>query len=266
MSLRQCVRVVLFTAEEPLYLPRYLAPVVEAHAESIAAVVVAPPPRPPTEQLRRQVRMFGPVDFARMAARFAGGKALDAIDAAGGAGRRLSGRYHSVARLAAAHGVPVRTATDVDAPAFVRRVRALNPDLYLSVVAGQRLGAELLSIPDDAVNLHGSLLPKYRGRAVAFWPLYYGDGETGVTAHLMTTEWDAGPIIEQRSFLIREDDTVHDIYLRLADAGSRLARDLLAAYPTEFETRPNDTTAEDYHTLPTPEERREFRRRGNAFL
>ena len=82
----------------------------------------------------------------------------------------------------------------------------------------------------------------------------------------MTTEWDAGPIIEQRSFPIREDDTVHNIYLRLADAGSRLACDLLAAYPTAFETRPNDTTAEDYHTLPTPEERREFRRRGNAFL
>ena len=166
------------------------------------------------------------------------------------------------------HGILVQMPVPdhVDDPVFVDRVRALDPDLYLSVVAGQRLGAELLSIPDDAVNLHGSLLPKYRGRAVGFWPLYYDDDRTGVTAHVMTGEWDAGPIIERRSFRLSADDTVHDVYRRLSDVGADLACDLLARYPTDFETRPNETTPDDYHTLPTPAERRRFRRRGNAFL
>jgi hypothetical protein len=260
------VRAILFTGEEPLYLPRYLSPLLERHAGAFEAVVVAPPARPVSEQLRRQYRMFGPVDFCRMGALFARGKLLDALDAAGGLGRRLAGHYHTVARLARSHGLPVWHVDDVNAPEFVDQVRALDPDIYLSVVAGQKLGAELLSISEDAVNLHGSLLPKYRGRAVAFWPLYYGDDKTGVTAHLMTTAWDAGPIVEQRSFSIRDDDTMHDLYLRLAETGAALACDLLDRYPTDFETRPNETTAADYHSLPTPAERARFRERGNAFL
>jgi hypothetical protein len=260
------VRVVLFTGEEPLYLPRYLAPVFERHADALEAVVIAPPPRPRSVQLRRLYDMYGPVDFARMAALVARGRALDALDAVGGLGRRLAGRYHSVARLAAAHDVPVEHASDVDDPRFVDRVRELDPELIVSVVAGQKLGADLLAVPDDAVNLHGSLLPKYRGRAVAFWPLYYGDDRTGVTAHLMTAEWDAGPIVEQRSFPIAPDDTVHDVYLTLADVGGDLACDLLDRYPTDFESRPNESTPSDYHTLPTPAERRTFEQRGNTFL
>ena len=59
--------VVLFTGEEPLYLPRYLAPVLERHADALAAVVVAPPPRSRSAQLRWLYRMYGPADFARMA-------------------------------------------------------------------------------------------------------------------------------------------------------------------------------------------------------
>jgi hypothetical protein len=199
------VRAVLFAGDEPLYIPQYLEPILESHADAFEAVVVAPPDRPLAEQVRRQFRMFGPRNFARVGAMYLRGRVLNMLDAVGWLGRRLTGRYHSVERLAAAHGLPVWRTRDVNDPGFVDRVRSLDPDLLLSVVAGQKLGPGLLSIPEDAINLHGSLLPKYRGRAVAFWPLYYGDDETGVTAHLMTAEWDAGPIVAQRSFPIRDD-------------------------------------------------------------
>lgn len=260
------MRAVLFTGEEPLYLPRYLDPILERHADAFEAVVVAPPNRPRSEQVRRQYRMFGPVDFLRMGGRFVRGKALDRLDAVAGLGERFTGRFHSVTRLAESHDLPVWQASDVNEPDFVERIQSLDPDLYLSVVAGQKLGSELLAIPDDAVNLHGSLLPKYRGRAVAFWPLYHGDDETGVTAHLMTTEWDAGPIVEQRSFRIPDGSTMHDIYRRLADVGAELACDVLDRYPTELETRPNEHTATEYRSLPTAAERLTFKRRGNEFL
>jgi hypothetical protein len=259
------VRAVLFAGDEPLYIPQYLEPILESHADAFEAVVVAPPDRPLAEQVRRQFRMFGPRNFARVGAMYLRGRVLNMLDAVGWLGRRLTGRYHSVERLAAAHGLPVWRTRDVNDPGFVDRVRSLDPDLLLSVVAGQKLGPGLLSIPEDAINLHGSLLPKYRGRAVAFWPLYYGDDETGVTAHLMTAEWDAGPIVAQRSFPIRDDGAMHDLYLRLADTGADLACDLLERYPTEFETRPNETTPGDYHSLPTHAERETFRSRGNAF-
>ncbi|PSP83005.1 hypothetical protein BRC83_08190 [Halobacteriales archaeon QS_1_68_17] len=83
-----------------------------------------------------------------------------------------------------------------------------DPDVVLSVVAGQRLPPEILDCADAAVNLHGSLLPDHRGRATAFWPLYYGDDRTGVTAHHMTDRFDAGPIIARRAFPIKSTDTV----------------------------------------------------------
>ncbi|WP_415380853.1 methionyl-tRNA formyltransferase [Halosimplex sp. TS25] len=258
------MRVVLFTSEEPLYLPRYLRPVLRSHAESIAAVVLAPPRQPRHEQVLNYLRTFGPGAFPRVGLRFARGKLLDTLSPA--LQRTATGRYHGVASLACDHGVPVRRAPDTADTAFLEWFREVDPDVALSVICGQRLPAAVLDVPDEAVNVHGSLLPKYRGRATAFWPLYYGDEESGVTAHLMTESFDAGPIVEQRPFPIEPDDSMHDLSLKIAATGGPLAVALLDRYPKGFETRPNLTEPDDYHTLPTPPERREFRRRGNEFL
>lgn len=258
------MNVVLCTSEEPLYLPRYLRPVLEAHAESIEAVVLAPPTKTRRRQLTDQLRMFGPRAFLRMGARFAAGRLLASLPPA--VQLRATGRYHGVAAVAADYGVPVRRVPDASDSSFVDWLRASDPDVLLSIVCGQRLPASVRSIPEHAINLHGSLLPKYRGRATAFWPLYYGDEESGVTAHLMTERFDAGPIVEQCAFPIGPGDTMHDVYLEIAATGAELATDLLDRYPDGLDARPNPTGPEDYHTLPTPEQRRAFLRRGNEFL
>jgi hypothetical protein len=256
------VGTLLVTSEEPLYLPRYLEPVLREHATSIEAVVVAPPRRSALEQVREQYRTFGRRAFVRLGARAVASALADRLTG----GRPVGGRYHSVRSLARANGLPVWHAPDVTDRAFLDRVRDLDPALLVSVIAGQKLGPDLLTVPDAAVNLHGSLLPDYRGRATAFWPLYYGDDVTGVTAHLMTDEWDAGPIVERRRVPIDDDETVHSLYLKLADCGGDLACDLLDRDPCAFETEPNDTTADDYHSLPTAAQRRAFRRRGGRFV
>lgn len=254
------MRVLLFTSEEPLYLPEYVAPVLSAHADAVSAVVVAPPRTPLCRQLRRQYRMFGPANFARMGARFARGKLLDALPVE-------TERFHSVRAAARAHDVPVWRTSDVRDPEFVSRVGAVDPDVVLSIVCGQRLPPGIVDPPAEAINLHGSLLPKYRGRAVAFWPLYHGDDETGVTAHRMTQEFDAGPILRRRRVPIAPDDSMHDLYRKLASAGAELAVDLLAELPdAEFDPEPNEATDDNYYTLPSPAERREFLRRGNEFV
>lgn len=263
--------VALFTAEEPLYLPRYLEPVFDAHNDVIGEVVTAAPAAGMTVELRRQLRMFGPRNFLRVGTRFARGRALAALPP--GRIRRLTGQYHSVPALAASHDIPSRRVDDVSAPSFVDHLTERGPDVILSIVCGQKLPPAVLDIPAVAFNLHGSLLPKYRGRATAFWPLYHGDEEAGVTAHLMTDTFDAGRIIEQRAFPIQDDDTMHDLYLELADTGAQLAIELLDRLRRKgiplsdpFETRPNPTTPADYHSLPTPAERRAFLRRGNRFI
>jgi len=260
------VRVLAFTAEEPIYLPRYVEPILAAHGDVVEAVVTAGPDRPVREQARRQYDMYGPPAGARMAARYARGRLLGALPES--LQRTLTGRYHSVAAAARAHGVRPLPVEDLTAPAFLERVRNLDPDVLLSVACGQRVPEPVLEVPGRAVNVHGSLLPKYRGRATAFWPLYHGEDRSGVTAHLMTTELDAGPIVERRSFPLRDGDTVDDVMERIVETGADLAVDLLGKLRAGggLETEPNPTGPDDYYTLPTAAERREFRRRGNRFL
>lgn len=256
--------VALFTAEEPLYLPSYLEPVFDAQHDAISTVVITPPASGVVTEVRRQWRALGPTAFLRLGTRVARGRLFDALP--GALGRRFTGRYHGVETLATSYNLPVQRVSDVSDPSFVDAFERLDPDVVLSIVCGQKLPSVVLDVPGVAVNLHGSLLPKYRGRAVAFWPLYHGDDRTGVTAHLMTDEFDAGPIVAQRSFEIDDSDSMHDVSLNLADTGAALAADLLDRLPDDLETRPNPTSPGDYHTLPTAAERREFLERGNRFI
>lgn len=257
--------VLLFTSEEPLYLPRYLEPIFESDHDVISAVCLAQPTATRRSQLSAQFRMFGPGDFVRIGSRFAWGKFLAQLPP--GLQKQLTGRYHSVESLASAFDTPIRRVRDVNDADFVEEVRERDPDLLLSIVCGQRLNADLLSIPEWAINVHGSLLPKYRGRATAFWPLYYGDDQSGVTAHLMTEEFDAGPILAQQAFDIAPGDSMHDVYQKIARTGADLTVELLESFPDPaFTTRPNETTPADYHSLPTAEERREFKHRGNELI
>ena len=260
------MRVVLFTAEEPLYLPRYVDPILAAHGDVVERVVLAGPKRPVREQVRRQCAMYGPRAGARMATRYARGRLLGALP--GALQQSLTGRYHSVEAAARAHGVEPLSAEDLSDPAFVETVRELAPDVLLSVVCGQRVPEPVLDVPGWAVNVHGSLLPAYRGRATAFWPLYDDRDRSGVTAHLMTPELDAGPIVERRPFPLRDGDTVDDVMERIVETGADLAVDVLERLRAgeRLETEPNPTGPDDYHTLPTAAERREFRRRGGRFL
>lgn len=260
------MRVLLFTVEEPLYLPRYVESILAAHGDVVERVVLAGPKRPIRERARRQYGTYGPRAGARMAARYARGRILGALP--GSLQQSLTGRYHSVATAARGHGVGSLPVDDLADPGFLDRVCDLDPDVLLSVVCGQRVPEPVLDVPEWAVNVHGSLLPRYRGRATAFWPLYHGDDRSGVTAHLMTPELDAGPVVERRSFPLRDGDTVDDVMERIVETGARLAVDLMEDLRAgeRLETEPNPTRPEDYRTLPTAAERREFRRRGNRFL
>lgn len=255
------MRAVLFAGEEPLYLPAYIHHILRERGDAFETVVLAPSRQPRLEQLRRQYRMLGPRAFCRLGGRFAAGKGLDALERLGA---YTPARPRSVRATAERHGVPVCRAPDVRRQWLKKRMADLDPDVLLSVVAGQKLPPSVLEHADEAVNLHGSLLPRYRGRAVAFWPLFYGDEETGVTAHRMTDEWDAGPILAQRCVGI-DDESMHELYQKLATAGASLAVEILDDYPN-LDARPNETTTADYHGLPTPSERRTFCQRGNRFV
>jgi methionyl-tRNA formyltransferase len=128
--------------------------------------------------------------------------------------------FHSVAALAAEHGVPVLTPPSPNTPEVAQALAALAPDLFVSVWYRRLLSPSLLQLPRvAAVNLHGSLLPAYRGRAPVNWVLVNGESRTGVTLHHMTAEADAGDVVAQVPIDIEPEDTASTLYDRVVKAG-----------------------------------------------
>ncbi|MFJ2682918.1 bifunctional UDP-4-amino-4-deoxy-L-arabinose formyltransferase/UDP-glucuronic acid oxidase ArnA [Pseudomonas sp. NPDC087342] len=138
--------------------------------------------------------------------------------------------YGSVAQLCATKGIPVHAPEDANHPLWIERISKLNPDYIFSFYYRNLLSEPLLATASKgAFNLHGSLLPLYRGRAPANWVLVNGETETGVTLHRMVKRADAGAILAQQRVGIERSDTALSLHAKLRDAASSLLRDTLPA-------------------------------------
>ncbi len=137
--------------------------------------------------------------------------------------------FDSVADLARDRGLAVLTPALPDG-AEEERIRALAPDLIFSFYYRSLIPERILRLaPLGAFNMHGSLLPRYRGRACVNWAVLNGETETGVTLHHMTARADRGRIVDQASVPIGPEDTAHDVFLKLIPlAGTVLRRSLPA--------------------------------------
>jgi len=126
-----------------------------------------------------------------------------------------------VRRLAGEQGTPIFDPDDVNAEASRAELSAYGADLFVVCDYGQILSAETLATARlGGVNLHGSLLPKYRGAAPIHWAIYHGETETGVSVIHMTPRVDAGPVIEQGRTTIGPAETAADLEARLAELGA----------------------------------------------
>ncbi|MDT3421732.1 UDP-4-amino-4-deoxy-L-arabinose formyltransferase/UDP-glucuronic acid dehydrogenase (UDP-4-keto-hexauronic acid decarboxylating) [Pseudomonas protegens] len=138
--------------------------------------------------------------------------------------------YGSVAQLCARKGIAVHAPEDANHPLWIERIAKLNPDYLFSFYYRNLLSEPLLATASKgAFNLHGSLLPRYRGRAPANWVLVKGETETGVTLHRMVKRADAGAIIAQERVAIERSDTALSLHHKLRDAAANLLRDTLPA-------------------------------------
>lgn len=147
--------------------------------------------------------------------------------------------FDSVADWAMSHHIPFITPDDPNEPTLVAQIAACQPDMLFSFYYRQMLGQALLALPPrGAYNLHGSLLPRYRGRVPINWAVICGETETGATLHAMTLKPDQGDIYAQQRVTIGPNDTAHEVFSRVVDAGvmalTQVLPDLLAgcALPT----------------------------------
>ena len=136
--------------------------------------------------------------------------------------------YGSVAQLCASKGITVHAPEDANHPLWIERISKLDPDYLFSFYYRNLLSEPLLATArKGAFNLHGSLLPSYRGRAPANWVLVNGETETGVTLHRMVKRADAGAILAQRAVSIERSDTALSLHGKLRQAATDLLRDTL---------------------------------------
>ncbi len=133
------------------------------------------------------------------------------------AGRGQKERPTPVAKWAKDNSVPFVETADVNSAEVVKKIAALEPELLVVIAFGQKIGKEITAIPcRGAINVHSSLLPKYRGAAPINWAIINGEKETGVSVITVAEKMDAGNILSQATTAIGQDETAGELHDRLA--------------------------------------------------
>ncbi|MGD2173296.1 MAG: formyltransferase [Gammaproteobacteria bacterium] len=166
--------------------------------------------------------------------------------------------FGSVAELAALHDIPVVYAEDLEPGELRERLAGADPDWLFSFYYRYMLDRDLLAIPRrGAFNLHGSLLPNYRGRVPVNWAIINGETETGASLHRMETKPDAGALIDQQAVAILPNDTAAEVMRKICCAGEVvLMRSLPKLIDGSFRETPLDLAAGSYFGGRKPEDGR----------
>ncbi len=131
--------------------------------------------------------------------------------------------------IAQAVGIPVLQPTNIRTDAFLAEVCALTPDLIIVAAYGKILPGNLLNLPPmGTINVHGSLLPKYRGAAPIQWALINGEQETGITIMQMDEGMDTGDILLQAALPISDSDTAGTLFEKMAELGGKTLLEAIA--------------------------------------
>lgn len=147
------------------------------------------------------------------------------------AGRQRKPALTPVKQLSLKYQVPVLEPAKINSPEWIKKIQDLRPDLIIVCAYGQIIPKKILDIPKfGCINIHPSLLPKYRGSSPIQTAILNGEAKTGVTIMLLDEKLDHGPILSQRKEKIKKEDTSETIGSRLAEIGAKLLISFLPHY------------------------------------
>ncbi len=166
--------------------------------------------------------------------------------------------FASVVEWANKNHIEVFCPPDVNTPQWTEKVSRLAPDVIFSFYYRHMLSPDILNMPaSGAYNLHGSLLPAYRGRTPVNWAIVNGEKQTGVTLHYMTVKPDAGDIVGQKTVEIVFQDTARTLYDKLCGAAGALLEEVLPLIREGRAPRiPQELTKGSYYSGRRPEDGR----------
>lgn len=233
------MNIVFLTTDDPLYLPDFFDTVLAERGGDTKHVYVVPPlykGQTPAQAAKRYLRTFGPVAFMGLASRVLAAKV----------------RRRSVESVCRRKEVAASVADDVNSEGFLDELQALEPDVLVSVSCPQIFKAPLIELPRLGIlNIHGAILPQYRGVMPSFWMLANDEEQAGVSIYFVNEQIDAGDLVGQRVFDILPDDSL-DGFLRRS---KKIAAELLLEVLQELEEgapvpTPLDLSKGSYYSWP----------------
>ncbi len=247
------MKIIFLTTDDPIYLPAFFERVLSERGDETEAVYLVPPlykGQTPARAAWRYYRTFGFRAATGLAVRVA----------------RSKFRRESIEDVCKRHGVHYGTAEDVNSPGFLDGLRAIAPDIVVSVSCPQIFKKNLINVPSfGCLNIHGAVLPHYRGVLPSFWMLANGEKEAGVTIHFIVEKIDAGDVVGQRVFEILPDESL-DAFIRRSKAiAAELFLDVLRKIEDGTLTREPLVMAEgSYFSWPDRDAVKRFREAGRT--
>ncbi|MBV8184876.1 MAG: hypothetical protein JOY76_09330 [Hyphomicrobiales bacterium] len=246
------MNIFFLTTEDPLYLPNFFEIVLPVLARSHRVRVVSVPPlyknQSSTQAAKRYLATFGAAATVQLAKRVLRAK-------------RAGQSLRSVCRR---ESVGYDLISDVNAPEFLERLRREQADLLVSVSCPQIFRRPLIDLPPHGIlNIHGAILPQYRGVMPSFWMMANGERQAGVSIYFVNENIDAGELCGQEVFPIDPEETLDSFILRSKKiAADLLLRTIDGLESGSIERRPLDLTAGSYYRWPDREAVRRFRASG----
>ena len=260
------MKIFIFTQEEPFFLPKFFERVLSERAEDIKGIVLLSPLPPGSNRLESVKKIYGLYGLSVFIKQ---GMSLVKFNILNQCSRlKLVPPKYSVCAIAQKYDIPVYRPNNINSKEFRLFLKEEEPDLIISASATQIFKKELLSLPKlGCVNVHGGMLPKYRGMMPSFWAMLNGEKYAGVTVHYMTSEFDDGDIISQDKVEILPTDTLASLISKSKALGTELLLEAIALIENgNVEPKPNRKKLATYFSFPTKEDGKKFRKRGRKFL
>lgn len=258
------LNVVVFTQEDRFFIPKNILKA--SKVCNIVEIVDNQSKNSFDNKLSDLIKWFGFFQCAIMGVRTIGRIFAGIIDTL--TGYKAFNGTTSVKHIAKRIKADFKEIKNINDPQYVQHIRDLAPDLIISYSAPQVVHPELLSIPKyGIINVHGALLPNYRGLLPSFWYLYNDEKIGGATVHLMSADIDDGAIVEQGSVDISDCKTMVQLMKKTKLLGGELMVQAIQHYTDgTATTRPNNTEEGSYFTWPTVAQAKEFRKKGKRLV
>jgi len=258
------LKVIVITQQEGFFIPANILKAAEVC--NVVEVVDNKGEFSLENKLPDMLKWFGFWQCAKMGMKTVWRKIQSVLD--GLSHYKLYGGKCNIRHAAKVIGADFRVVKDLNAKEYVNHVRELAPDLIISYSVPQIIRQELLDVPKyGIINVHGALLPHYRGCMPSFWYLFNNEKQGGATVHYMSATIDGGDICMQGNVDISDCQTMFQLMRKTKELGGRLVAETVRKLADgTLETHPCDTSNGSYYTWPTAEQARQFRKAGKRLV